>query len=180
MPMERIPRYKMFLQELLESTPPDHIDFGPLQAAIKSVDLVAYKIQEIIIRRENARKIEEVGAKVGLDLRGKRFVREGIVRKVCRSKVQKYYFVLLEDGKLEMKAWWILKLIMDACCDNSRGVRSTWRRNTEEEVPFDRSLGVQTLGQCRRHSRRDQLFGWSHAVSKVRLLLGLLSQWSLT
>lgn len=97
--MERIPRYKMFLQELLECTPPDHIDFGPLQAAIKSVDLVAFKIQEIIIRRENARKIEEVGAKVGLDLRGKRFVREGVVRKVCRSKVQKYYFVLLEDGQ---------------------------------------------------------------------------------
>lgn len=98
MPMERIPRYKMLLQELLESTSSEHIDYAPLQAAINSVNLVAFKIQEIIARRENVRKIEEIGAKVGIDLRGRRFVRDGILRKVCRSKVQKYYIVLLEDG----------------------------------------------------------------------------------
>ncbi|TYZ63933.1 hypothetical protein PybrP1_002899 [[Pythium] brassicae (nom. inval.)] len=98
MPMERIPRYKLLLQELLASTASDHLDYAPLQSAISSMDLVASKIQEIIARRENARKIDEVGAKVGIDLRGKRFVKEGALRKVCRSKVQKYYFVLLEDA----------------------------------------------------------------------------------
>ncbi|DAZ97923.1 TPA: hypothetical protein N0F65_007264 [Lagenidium giganteum] len=98
MPMERIPRYKVFLNELLECTPSDHIDHPPLQSAIKNVDMVAAKIQEIITRRENAKKIQELSTKVGLDLKGKRFVKEGILRKVCRSKVQKYYFVLLEDA----------------------------------------------------------------------------------
>ena len=98
MPMERIPRYKMLLQELLQSTAPEHIDYAPLQTALNSVNLVAFKIQEIIARRENARKIDELSAKVGIDLRGRRFVRDGTLRKVCRSKVQKYYIVLLEDG----------------------------------------------------------------------------------
>lgn len=100
MPMERIPRYKMFLQELLAATPPDHIDYTPLQAAIRSVDRVANKIRDISDRRDSARKLEGISARVGIDLRGRgRFVRDGLLRKVCRSKVQNYYFVLLEDGE---------------------------------------------------------------------------------
>ncbi|GMF11344.1 unnamed protein product [Phytophthora lilii] len=57
MPVERIPRYKMLLQELLGSTPPEHVDFVPLQSAIRSVDRVASKIEEISERRENARTL---------------------------------------------------------------------------------------------------------------------------
>ncbi|GLE01232.1 hypothetical protein PINS_up010062 [Pythium insidiosum] len=98
MPMERIPRYKVFLQELLECTPNDHIDFVPLQTAIKSVDMVANKVQEIIARRESAKKLDEISARVGIDLRGRRYVFDGLLRKVCRSKVLKYYFVLLDDA----------------------------------------------------------------------------------
>ncbi|KAG7391516.1 hypothetical protein PHYPSEUDO_004586 [Phytophthora pseudosyringae] len=98
MPVERIPRYKMLLQELLESTPSEHIDFVPLQSAIHSVDRVATKIEEISERRENARTLAAVSAKVGIDLTGRHFVRDGMLRKVCRSKVQTYYFVLLEDA----------------------------------------------------------------------------------
>ncbi|KAE9033952.1 hypothetical protein PR001_g9939 [Phytophthora rubi] len=98
MPVERIPRYKMLLQELLGSTPPDHVDFVPLQSAIRSVDRVASKIEEISERRENARTLATVSAKVGIDLSGRHFVRDGMLRKVCRSKVQTYYFVLLEDA----------------------------------------------------------------------------------
>ncbi|KAG2762103.1 hypothetical protein PC129_g930 [Phytophthora cactorum] len=98
MPVERIPRYKMLLQELLGSTPPEHVDFVPLQSAIRSVDRVANKIEEISERRENARTLAAVSAKVGIDLTGRHFVRDGMLRKVCRSKVQTYYFVLLEDA----------------------------------------------------------------------------------
>ncbi|KAG1689273.1 hypothetical protein DVH05_002341 [Phytophthora capsici] len=100
MPVERIPRYKMLLEELLGSTPPEHVDFAPLQAAIRSVDRVASKIEEISERRENARTLASVSAKVGINLKGRHFVRDGMLRKVCRSKVQTYYFVLLEDAML--------------------------------------------------------------------------------
>ncbi|EEY65169.1 uncharacterized protein PITG_16365 [Phytophthora infestans T30-4] len=98
MPVERIPRYKLLLQELLGSTPPEHVDYVPLQSAISSVDRVAHKIEEISERRENARTLATVSAKVGIDLTGRHFVRDGMLRKVCRSKVQTYYFVLLEDA----------------------------------------------------------------------------------
>ncbi|KAG6611179.1 uncharacterized protein IUM83_12633 [Phytophthora cinnamomi] len=84
--------------ELLGSTPPEHVDFVPLQSAIRSVDRVASKIEEISERRENARALATVTAKVGIDLSGRHFVRDGMLRKVCRSKVQTYYFVLLEDA----------------------------------------------------------------------------------
>ncbi|RLN67341.1 hypothetical protein BBJ29_003092 [Phytophthora kernoviae] len=98
MPVERIPRYKMLLEELLGSTPPDHVDYAPLQSAIRSVDRVASKIEEICERRDNSRTLISVSAKVGLDLTGRTFVRDGMLRKVCRSRVQMYYFVLLEDA----------------------------------------------------------------------------------
>ncbi|CAI5739492.1 unnamed protein product [Peronospora destructor] len=98
MPMERIPRYKMLLQELLGSTPPEHVDLVPLQSAIQSVDRVANKIEEISEMRENARTLATVSEKVGIDLSGRHFIRDGMLRKVCRSKVQTYYFVLLEDA----------------------------------------------------------------------------------
>ncbi|CAI5745829.1 unnamed protein product [Peronospora destructor] len=55
MPMERILRYKMLLQELLGSTPPEHVDLVPLQSAIQSVDRVANKIEEISEMREKSR-----------------------------------------------------------------------------------------------------------------------------
>uniref|UniRef100_M4BAX7 Uncharacterized protein n=1 Tax=Hyaloperonospora arabidopsidis (strain Emoy2) TaxID=559515 RepID=M4BAX7_HYAAE len=98
MPVERIPRYKMLLKELLEFTPPEHVDFVPLQSAIRSVDRVANKIEEISEIRENARTLATVGAKLGMNLSGRHFIRDGMLRKVCRSKVQTYYFVLLEDA----------------------------------------------------------------------------------
>ncbi|KAI9908248.1 hypothetical protein PsorP6_004187 [Peronosclerospora sorghi] len=47
MPVERITRYKLLLEELLGCTPPEHIDFLPLQSAIQSFDRVANKIKEI-------------------------------------------------------------------------------------------------------------------------------------
>ncbi|CAI5743122.1 unnamed protein product [Hyaloperonospora brassicae] len=98
MPVERIPRYKMLLKELLEFTPPEHVDFVPLQSAIHSVDRVASKIEEISEIRENARTLATVSAKLGMNLSGRHFIRDGMLRKVCRSKVQTYYFVLLEDA----------------------------------------------------------------------------------
>ncbi|CAI5745830.1 unnamed protein product [Peronospora destructor] len=61
MPMERILRYKMLLQELLGSTPPEHVDLVPLQSAIQSVDRVANKIEEISEMREKSRDCERIG-----------------------------------------------------------------------------------------------------------------------
>lgn len=169
MPMERIPRYKMLLQELLESTSPDHIDYAPLQSAINSMNLVAFKIQEIIARRENVRKIDEISAKVGIDLRGKRFVKEGTLRKVCRAKVQKYYFVLMEDGALGLCCWsWWQVHDADVWCANSGGVRSPGRWAAEEEVPADRSVGVQGVGRDRVDPRGDQHSRGHSQLAKVR------------
>ncbi|KAI9916661.1 hypothetical protein PsorP6_017901 [Peronosclerospora sorghi] len=98
-PVERIPRYKLLLQELVGCTRPEHVDFVPLQSAIQSLDRVANKIKEISEIHENTRTLVSVSAKVGLDLSGRHFVRDGMLHKVCRSKVQLYYFLLLENGK---------------------------------------------------------------------------------
>ncbi|KAI9922342.1 hypothetical protein PsorP6_002600 [Peronosclerospora sorghi] len=57
MPVERIPRYRLLLQELLGCTPPEHVDFLPLQSAIQSLDRVANKIKEISEIHENTRTL---------------------------------------------------------------------------------------------------------------------------
>jgi FYVE/RhoGEF/PH domain-containing protein 5/6 len=100
MPMDRIPTYQKFLNDLIQYTTPDHLDHGPLNAAIKTVELVAKKIKEVISKQQNEVKIQEIYQKTSLDtLKGKHFVKEGMLRKVCRSKVHRYNFYLLEDGK---------------------------------------------------------------------------------
>ncbi|KAI9922234.1 hypothetical protein PsorP6_000489 [Peronosclerospora sorghi] len=108
MPVERIPRYKLHLQELLGCTPPEHVDFVPLQSSIQSLDWVVNK--EISEIHENTRTLVSVSAKVGMDLSGRHFVRDGMLHKVCRSKVQLYYFVLLENGGLYKKKFHLLDL----------------------------------------------------------------------
>ncbi|KAI9913215.1 hypothetical protein PsorP6_005915 [Peronosclerospora sorghi] len=60
MPVERIPRYKLLLQELLGCIPPEHVDFVPLQSAIQSLDRVANKIKEISEIHENTRTLCKV------------------------------------------------------------------------------------------------------------------------
>ncbi|EQC40892.1 hypothetical protein SDRG_01957 [Saprolegnia diclina VS20] len=100
MPMERIPKYKVFLQELLACTDASHMDFGPLLSSIEKVDHVVQAIQDSIASRDAARKLREVQLQYGLPLPDSTYVKGGFLRKVCRGTVKTYHVVLLDHALL--------------------------------------------------------------------------------
>jgi FYVE/RhoGEF/PH domain-containing protein 3 len=60
MPIQRIPRYKLLLTELLKHTPEEHPDFEDLEAAVKLVSSVVGAINEDIKRQEKRFKVIEI------------------------------------------------------------------------------------------------------------------------
>ena len=63
-PIQRIPRYVMLLKDLLDKTPPDHPDKGPLGEAHNSVCTIATAINERKRQEENVQKIAAIWQKV--------------------------------------------------------------------------------------------------------------------
>lgn len=100
--MRQIPKYQKSLRNLLSLTPKDHLDFSALTAAIEYVDQVALRMEAAVISRYNAKQIESVSLQCGLDLEGRLYVKDGMLRKVGRSRVKKYHVILLEDGTFSL------------------------------------------------------------------------------
>ncbi|KDO30964.1 hypothetical protein SPRG_04152 [Saprolegnia parasitica CBS 223.65] len=100
MPMERIPKYKVFLQELLACTDASHMDHTPLLSSIEKVDHVVQAIQDSIASRDAARKLREVQLQYGLTLTDSTYIKGGFLRKVCRGTVKTYHVVLLDHALL--------------------------------------------------------------------------------
>lgn len=98
MPMDRIPRYKVLLQELLECTGTEHVDYDSLQSAIEKVNAVVQLIDDKIAERENHERITRLERAYGISFKGRRILREGLLRKVCRRFVKEYHFVLMDHG----------------------------------------------------------------------------------
>jgi len=51
-PVQRIPRYKMLLEELIKSTPEGHPDKTNLESALKEIESVAWHINEQLREHE--------------------------------------------------------------------------------------------------------------------------------
>merc|ERR1712137_39185 len=66
LPIQRIPRYEMFLKELVKLTDSSHPDYNDLQIALKSVTEMAETVNEVCIKVENMQKIIEVAKVTGL------------------------------------------------------------------------------------------------------------------
>ncbi|CAK5230965.1 unnamed protein product [Aphanomyces euteiches] len=108
MPMERIPKYKVFLQELMECTDDTHMDYIPLQSSIAAVNRVVQMIQDNIVARDNARKLRQVEFKYSLKPeKDRQFITEGLLRKVCRHTVKVYHVVLFNNALLYAPTDWI-------------------------------------------------------------------------
>ena len=52
-PIQRVPRYKLLLEQLLKFTPPQHPDLALLSTALTSIEFVASHINEAIRKRES-------------------------------------------------------------------------------------------------------------------------------
>lgn len=85
LPIQRIPRYQMFLGELVKRTTQEHPDFAALEKALESVSKQAFQINEACERAENVLKISEVSRLLGKEnlLRpGRKYIREDNVQDI--------------------------------------------------------------------------------------------------
>jgi len=102
MPIQRIPRYRLLLEELIKNTSTEHPDYQSLQKALESIKLVAAQIDAAIHEQKNRAKMLEIqdsffGEKVQIIEAGRVFIKEAEMGKVCRKDVQKRAVWLFND-----------------------------------------------------------------------------------
>ncbi|KAI9919768.1 hypothetical protein PsorP6_017453 [Peronosclerospora sorghi] len=147
---------------MIGCTPPEHVDFVPLQSAIQSLDRIANKIKEISGIHEDTRTLVSVSAKVGMDLSGRHFVRDGMMHKVCRSKVQLYYFVILENVPT-LSAFLLLLaaqvfILLTETQEDKVGWTSDIRERIDRNLSVSDSDGSSTNGSPTTSSTRSKKF----------------------
>ena len=103
-PVQRIPRYKMLLEDVIKNTPDCHPDRGNLTAALEQIDSVAWHINEQLREHENAMTMIDiqrslVGNFPKIVQPGRRLLRQGTLMKVPRAGGSGHprYFVLFSD-----------------------------------------------------------------------------------
>ncbi|XP_028411473.1 FYVE, RhoGEF and PH domain-containing protein 4-like [Dendronephthya gigantea] len=90
-PIQRIPRYKMLLENLLWKTSDDHTDFNKLKEAVDQISKVALHINENIRQHENFQKILSIQNSFSREgapkilAPGRVFLKEGTLLKVGKS-----------------------------------------------------------------------------------------------
>ncbi|KAJ1989053.1 hypothetical protein GGI25_002822 [Coemansia spiralis] len=101
LPVQRIPRYKLLLNDLLKHTPAAHIDRQSIADALRMIEDVAAFVNENIQEHEMTLSIIEIqrtlGLKESLLVPGRRLVKIGTLTKICRKNHQLRSFYLFSD-----------------------------------------------------------------------------------
>ena len=89
MPVQRIPRYLLLLQEMYKRTADDHPDKKPLRRAVVFIKRVADDVNNEITRHEVQMQMWQVQNSITppqpLIAPGRKLVKEGLLNKVCRE-----------------------------------------------------------------------------------------------
>ncbi|XP_066588202.1 rho guanine nucleotide exchange factor 39-like [Prorops nasuta] len=108
-PIQRIPRYKLLLKEVLQYTPARHKEFFSLQTCLAEVERACTHINTLISQHENTKKLLELQARItnpiNLVKPGRMLIKHGSLMRVSRSGNCSYkrYFILLSDTFLYCK-----------------------------------------------------------------------------
>ncbi|KAJ2711471.1 hypothetical protein H4S00_006045, partial [Coemansia sp. D1744] len=101
LPVQRIPRYKLLLEDLLRHTPDTHIDHQSIGDALRTIEEVAVFVNENIEEHEMTLSMIEIqralGLKESLLEPGRRLLRAGTLTKICRKNHQQRSFYLFND-----------------------------------------------------------------------------------
>ncbi|KAJ1732943.1 hypothetical protein LPJ61_001804 [Coemansia biformis] len=101
LPVQRIPRYKLLLTDLLKHTPDAHVDRQSISDALHTIAEVAAFVNENIEEHEMTLSILEIQRTLGLKepllVPGRRLVKAGVLTKICRKNHQQRSFYLFND-----------------------------------------------------------------------------------
>jgi hypothetical protein len=101
-PVQRIPRYKLLLEDMLKNTEKDHEDYEDLKNSLKLVSEVALFVNETIRDHEMMLQMLSiqrslVGMKQDILIPGRKFMKRGRVQKICRRNHQPRELFLFSD-----------------------------------------------------------------------------------
>ncbi|TRY76816.1 hypothetical protein TCAL_03502, partial [Tigriopus californicus] len=109
-PVQRIPRYKMLLEDVIKNTPDCHPDKANLQNALTQIDAVAWHINDQLREHEDSLKMVDIqkslqGGFPKIIIPGRKLLRQGNLMKVPRAggQAQPRYFVLFSDMMIYCK-----------------------------------------------------------------------------
>jgi hypothetical protein len=102
-PCQRIPRYRLLLQELLKRTDDAHPDRQNLTRALAQVEQVATAVNEAIREQENFQKVVDIQKSFEGNVKtivadGRLYVRDGTLMKVCKKVPKPRHFFLFSDS----------------------------------------------------------------------------------
>ena len=101
-PVQRIPRYKLLLEQLLKETPEGHPDHEPLTVALTEMSQLAVGVNEAVRRREAVEKVVEMEKRfvgtVELSAPGRWYVRHGKLLKQGRRGKETVTAILFNDA----------------------------------------------------------------------------------
>jgi len=104
MPVQRVPRYKLLIDELFKHTPQNHPDHDHLVVALEKIQEAALHNNKMIGKSAEFDTLMAIQLKFEantvlnlLDVPSRRFVREGDLDKLCRNGVKSRHFWLFND-----------------------------------------------------------------------------------
>eukprot|EP01006_Ploeotia_vitrea_P047592 TRINITY_DN67142_c7_g14_i1.p1 TRINITY_DN67142_c7_g14~~TRINITY_DN67142_c7_g14_i1.p1 ORF type:complete len:1084 (-),score=615.57 TRINITY_DN67142_c7_g14_i1:57-3308(-) len=123
-PIQRVPRYKLLLNEIVKHTDEAHPDWDNLHKATDLVSKSASHINEQIRAHENRNRILELSATFIKDPKliapGRIIVYQGELMKQCRKDDKQYLFILFNDLLVyAQKVGWKYKLHKKIAIDQS-------------------------------------------------------------
>ncbi|KAJ1982566.1 hypothetical protein H4R33_004999 [Dimargaris cristalligena] len=102
LPIQRLPRYRLLLTDLARHTPGDHSDLPLVTKALGVIQEVAQFVNEMIRQHEMYTTMVSIqkaltGYNDSLIVPGRKFIKRGPVRKICRKNHQPREFFLFTD-----------------------------------------------------------------------------------
>jgi len=105
MPIQRIPRYRLLLQELVRVTPAEHPDAPHLAAAVDQISALADAVNESIREQENFSRVVEIASSFTgpnsnthtIVQEGRRFIADGLLMKVCKKVHKPRHIFVFHD-----------------------------------------------------------------------------------
>jgi FYVE/RhoGEF/PH domain-containing protein 5/6 len=104
LPVQRIPRYRLLLEDLMKNTDSRHPDYKSISDSLETIKVVATQINEAVRIQENRQKILSIQLRINslmcninLVEAHRLFIREGTLWKLCRKASKKREFFLFND-----------------------------------------------------------------------------------
>ncbi|XP_015591294.1 putative protein tag-52 isoform X2 [Cephus cinctus] len=119
-PIQRIPRYKLLLSEVLKHTSTRHKDYNILRGSLAEIEKTAIHINSLVADYEDTQKLLELQRRIispiNLIKPGRKLLRQGPLMRVSRRGNSSYrrHFVLLSDTLLYCKGG--VETSLTVCC----------------------------------------------------------------